>query len=201
VVAQLGGLRVGLLAYCEQQILWRVYVDQFARARHPGVAGLSRRALAEDIARLRPQVDVLVVMLHAGDNYAPPNPAAVRWAERAIDLGADLVVAHHPHVGHPVMLHHGKPILLSLGNYAFGTPGRARLEYGWLAYAHVAGRRLDRIELEPLAVQNRRVDFRPTPLVDDELASVLGRMQAESAARGAQLRIDRGRVILDLQPW
>lgn len=198
VIATLGALRVGVLAYCEKQILWRTYVDLYARPGHPGVAALVERDLADDIARLRPRVDVLIVSLHVGLNYAPPTADAVRWSQRAVELGADLVVGHHPHVAHPVAVHQGKPILLSLGNYTFGTPGWSILEHGWLALAHVTGRRLDRVELVPLDVQNRRVRFRPVPLDGAALDAALRRMQAESAAFGARLRIDRGRAILDL---
>ena len=61
-----------------------------------------------------------------------------------MDAGADLVVVHHPHVAHPVDgLYGGVPILLSLGNYAFGTPGRFHrradpdvLDLGLCAVAH-----------------------------------------------------------------
>ena len=198
LVAQLGDVRVGLLAYCEKQLLWRVWVDQFARPHHPGVAALVDRDLAADLARLRPQVDVLVVALHAGYNYAPPQPSTVRWAERAIDLGADLVVVHHPHVAHPVQMYKSKPILLSLGNYAFGTPGRDSLDYGWLALARIAGKRLRAVELQPLDVQNRRVEFRPRPLDGEELDRALEAMRRDSAGRGAPVRVESGRVILDV---
>jgi poly-gamma-glutamate synthesis protein (capsule biosynthesis protein) len=198
LIVNLGGVRVGLLDYCERQILWRVYVDQFVRPGHPGVAALTEGALARDIARLRPEVDVLVVSFHIGDNYAPPRASTIRWSERAIDLGADLVVDHHPHVAHPILLHHGKPILLSLGNYAFGTPGHYQLDYGFLALAHLSHQRLDRIEIVPLAVQNRRVHFRPEPLRGAELERALERLVRESAPLGAHVRIDSGRGILDL---
>jgi poly-gamma-glutamate synthesis protein (capsule biosynthesis protein) len=200
VVAQLGALRVGLLAYCEEQILWRVYVDQFARRGHAGAAALVQADVERDVQRLRAQSDIVIVMLHAGDNYAPPRRSTLEAAERAIDAGADLVVVHHPHVAHPVAVHRGRPILLSLGNYAFGTPGRESLDYGWLALVHARGTALDRVELVPLATQNRRVAYRPEPLHDAELDAALAKMRADSAAYGARLRIDRGRAILDLQP-
>jgi poly-gamma-glutamate capsule biosynthesis protein CapA/YwtB (metallophosphatase superfamily) len=107
-------------------------------------------------------------------------------------------VSHHPHVAHPVMLHQGRPILLSLGNYAFGTPGHPMLQHGFLALAHLTGRRLDRVELVPLAVQNARVAFRPAPLDGAELDGVLAKLRAESAPLGADVRIERGRGILYL---
>jgi poly-gamma-glutamate synthesis protein (capsule biosynthesis protein) len=196
VIAHIGEVKVGLLSYCEDQFLWRVYVDEFARPRHPGAAALSERALREDLARLRPLVDVLVVSLHAGYNYRPPQPATIAWSKRAVELGADLVVNHHPHVAHPLMLHRGRPIALSLGNYAFGTPGHPDLAYGLLLFAHVSERRLDRIEVLPLAVQNTRVHFQPVPLVGEEQTAALERLKAESRPLGADLAVEGGRAVL-----
>ena len=202
LVVDIGGLRVGLLAYCERQFLWDVYVDQFARAGHPGVAMAVEPDLDRDVARLRARADLVVVQLHIGDNYAPPRAVTLRWARRAIDAGADLVVCHHPHVAHPLARWRGKPILLSLGNYAFGTPGRATLDYGQLALVHARrcrrGAVFDRVEIVPLAVQNQRVRFRPTPLRDAELAGYLERLAAESRSFGAEVRAEAGRGVLHL---
>jgi poly-gamma-glutamate synthesis protein (capsule biosynthesis protein) len=197
-IVTIGELRVGVLAYCEDQLLFRVWVDLFARRGHGGVAALTRANLAGDVARLRPQVDLLVVALHAGNDYAPPAASTIDWAERAVDLGADLVVVHHPHVAHPVLLHHGRPILLSLGNYAWGAPGHDDLDYGWLALAHARGRRFDRVELVPLAVQNRRVAFRPEPLDGEERTRAIGKLIDDSRRYGAEMREERGRAIVDL---
>jgi len=203
VVARIGSVRVGLVAYCEEQLLFRVALDLFARRHHAGVAALGDDDLRRDVARLKSAADVVVVMLHAGSNYAPPAPSTLRWGERAVDAGADLVVVTHPHVAHPVAMWRGRPILLSIGNYAFGTPGRNQLDYGWLATAHVRGQRIDRVELVPIDVQNSRVFFRPGFLDGVELDGALRRMQEESRRYGAALRIShegRGRVILDVPP-
>lgn len=200
LVAELGDVKVGLLAYCENQFLWRVYVGQFAGRGHPGVAAAQVADLRKDIARLRPMVDVLVVSFHMGLNYAPPSPETIAWSRRAIDLGADLVVNHHPHVADPLMMHRGRPIVLSLGNYAFGTPGFPELDYGWLALARIAGRRLERLEIIPLNVQNQEVRFRPRPLPEAELGAALERLRAQSAPLGADVRIEGGRGVLHLSP-
>jgi len=212
VIADVGGVRVGLLAYCERQFMLDAYVDQFARAHRAGVAMAAEPDVARDIARLRAAGAVVVVVnLHAGDNYAPPTRAQVRLAERAIDDGADLVIGHHPHVAHAVALYRGRAIALSLGNYAFGTSGRFSqsgvdpdvLELGLLAVAHArrcpgGGAAFDRLELVPLAVHNDRVHFRPEPLTGSELDAALARLRAMSARRGADLRVDGGRGVVTL---
>jgi poly-gamma-glutamate synthesis protein (capsule biosynthesis protein) len=189
---------VGIVAYCEDQIFFHVWMQLFARPGHAGAALLSEKNLSEDIARLKPQVDLIIVSLHAGYNYAPSKLSTRRWAEHAIDFGADGVIVHHPHVAHPVELYQGKPILLSLGNYAFGTPGHPELDYGWLALLHAKDKRFDRVELIPIEVQNARVRFRPRPLDGEEREHAISNLVRDSQPLGARLHEARGRAILDL---
>jgi poly-gamma-glutamate capsule biosynthesis protein CapA/YwtB (metallophosphatase superfamily) len=197
-IVTIGDLRVGIVAYCEDQLFFHVWMNLFAKRGHAGAAMLSERNLSDDVARLRPKVDVLIVALHAGYNYTPPRGATRSWAERAIDLGADAVVVHHPHIAHPVALYKGRPILLSIGNFAFGTPGHPMLDYGWLALFHAADKRLDRVELVPLEVQNARVEFRPRPLDGDERDRAISKLIEASQPFGARLHEARGRAILEL---
>ena len=198
IIATIGGVKVGLLAFCQRQPLWEMWVDQFARARRPGTVALTELALREDLSRLRARADLVVVLLHIGYNYRAPADTTIAWSRRAIELGADLVIDHHPHVAHPIMMHQGKPIALSVGNYAFGTPGREELNEGLLVYAEIEGRRLDRLEIVPIDVQNRRVGFQPRPLVGVALDGSLARLIAASAARGAQLERVGDRAVLRL---
>ncbi len=66
-----------------------------------------------------------LVSVHAGTEYAA-NPSAVQIAlyHRLIDMGADVVLGHHPHVLQPVEWyqgpHHAGLIAYSLGNFVFG---------------------------------------------------------------------------------
>ncbi len=204
-IATVGDLRVGLLAYAEDQFLWRVYVDQFARPGHAGVAALTVENLREDVARLRPQVDVLVVSLHGGEGYRAPEPRMLEWSRLAVDLGADLVVNHHPHVTQPIALERGRPIFLSVGNYAFGTPGQFghaapdTFDCGLLVIAHARGKKLDRVEVVPIAVDNAKIFYRPAPLDGDERDRALEWLRARSAPLGADVRIERGRGVVYLE--
>ena len=204
VIADVGGIRIGLLAYCERQLLWNVWVDQYARPHHPGVAGAAEPDLGRDIARLRAAgAELIVVSLHIGDNYEPPTASALAWSRHAVDAGADLVVNHHPHVAHPILRWKGKPVLLSIGNYAFGTRARAELDYGLLALARArrcpgGGAAFERVEIVPLAVQNERVRYRPERLVGSELQTELTHLAQISRPYGAELTLADDRAVLAL---
>ncbi len=86
-----------------------------------------RNAMEEDIRRLRPQVDVLVVSMHAGVHFVPKMIASYQReaAHAAIDAGADLVLQHHAHIIKGVEVYQGRAIFYSLGNFAV-DPNRLR---------------------------------------------------------------------------
>jgi len=66
------------------------------------------------------QVDILIVSLHAGTEYAPyQNNFQERIAQQAIDAGARIVAGHHPHVIQPVVEYNNGIIAYSLGNFIF----------------------------------------------------------------------------------
>ncbi|MGM0482512.1 MAG: CapA family protein [Patescibacteria group bacterium] len=66
------------------------------------------------------EVDVLVVSYHFGEEYMKdPTKRQRRLAYRAVDLGADVVAGHHPHVTQPVEEYKGGIIAYSLGNFIF----------------------------------------------------------------------------------
>lgn len=64
-----------------------------------------------------------VIVVHGGEEFASlPNPyTRVRYL-KYLELGADVVVGHHPHVTENYELFEdGKVIFYSLGNFIFDT--------------------------------------------------------------------------------
>lgn len=111
------GLKFGFLAYNDPGV---VPVSYQASDKRAGTAFIDINNLKEDVARLRPQVDWLIVTMHAGDEYqARPNKQQQDFAHTAIDAGADLVIGHHPHVVQTMEEYRGKYIFYSLGNFVF----------------------------------------------------------------------------------
>ena len=66
--------------------------------------------------------DYIVASLHWGrETYTTPGAGNVKYAKKMLDLGADMIYGHHPHVLQPVAFYNNKPILFSTGNCTFGT--------------------------------------------------------------------------------
>ena len=103
----------------------------------PGIRTKCNPRDLEEIARsvrdARRQVDLVVASLHAheGSNLNSNDPTIadfiVEAAHHLIDAGADVFVAHGPHMLRKIEIYQGKPIFYSLGNFMFMFETVARL--------------------------------------------------------------------------
>jgi poly-gamma-glutamate capsule biosynthesis protein CapA/YwtB (metallophosphatase superfamily) len=164
-VVDVHGLRVGFLSVMQRYDMY-VAEDVYARRGHPGPARLRMSRLGPDVAALRAQVDLCVVLVHWGRNYCGVTPLQQRLAGEIAAAGAHLVVGHHPHIAQPVEDVAGVPVLYSLGNGAFGTRGRFGSEhpaYGLVALVDVRAGGVSRLDLRLVEVDNTVVGYRPRP--------------------------------------
>lgn len=81
------------------------------------------REIAAEVREARRQSDWVMVSIHAHEgapgNREQPAEFLVSFAHSAIDAGADLFVAHGPHVLRGIEIYRGKPIFYSLANFIF----------------------------------------------------------------------------------
>lgn len=78
------------------------------------------------INSVRKEVDFLIVIVHGGKEYYNyPTPELQKLFHFIIDLGADIIIGHHPHVKCGYEFYSGKPIIYSLGNFIFDEPGNS----------------------------------------------------------------------------
>jgi poly-gamma-glutamate capsule biosynthesis protein CapA/YwtB (metallophosphatase superfamily) len=65
-------------------------------------------------------VDVLIVGVHWGEEYqSKANKRQRDYAKKLVELGADIVIGHHPHWVQDSEVINGKPVYYSLGNFVF----------------------------------------------------------------------------------
>ncbi len=108
-IFDLAGLRVAILAS--------------ARTLKPlpgGIREYDAQRLIEDVRQARAAAEVVVVSLHLGYMFMDvPHPGQRGEILALLSAGADLVVAHHPHVLQGVEIHDGRVACYSLGNLLF----------------------------------------------------------------------------------
>jgi poly-gamma-glutamate synthesis protein (capsule biosynthesis protein) len=196
VVRFANGRRLGVLTYLMEHRVFEAG-RLYAQGSRPGAARASIAAVKADVRRLGEFADDVLVQFHFGMNYQPVTPGQESLAHAAIDAGAALVIGHHPHIAHPVEIYRGCPILYSVGNFVFGTPGRfARFRQPGLGLVtrFLIGRSgLEKIEIVGLRVDNQEVHFQPRPLTARELKRELLPILR---ARGARFRRKGNRAVL-----
>ncbi|TLM72187.1 MAG: CapA family protein, partial [Actinobacteria bacterium] len=93
-----------------------------ADADSPGIAD-SRKTMDEVAAAVKAAAashDFVLVSMHWGDEYQyDANDEQVRDAHRLVNAGADMVLAHHPHVIQGIERYKGALIAYSLGDFVF----------------------------------------------------------------------------------
>jgi Bacterial capsule synthesis protein PGA_cap len=133
----------------------------------PGTVPLARATIAREKALAKSAgARWVVAFVHWGKNYAPITDKQRRFAALFAAAGYDLVIGHHAHVQQPVELIDGMPVLYSLGNFAFGSPGRFSEKmpgYGLVADTILDDRGFSDIQLTCIVTDNSVVKFQPRP--------------------------------------
>lgn len=87
-----------------------------------GTAWISSSAVNSSILAAKKDCDYLFVLPHAGvENMSVPLPEWRFRYKEFVDLGADAVIASHPHIPQGWELYKGAPIFYSLGNFVFDS--------------------------------------------------------------------------------
>lgn len=118
----------------------------------------------------------VVAYVHWGDNYSTVKPQQRRLAAAFARAGYDLVVGHHPHVAQEVDVVDGMPVLYSLGNFAFGSPGRHSEQfpgYSVVARTFFGREGLQAVELTCILTDNKIVRYQPRPCDEQQARKVM----------------------------
>ena len=104
-VTEVNGIKVGMVGIYELN-------DHLGREEQ----------LKQNIAKVKKDgAQLIIVIFHWGNEKEEvPDSNQTTLGHLAIDLGADLVCGHHPHVLQGIEEYKGKNIVYSLGNFCFG---------------------------------------------------------------------------------
>lgn len=159
-----------------------------------GVTGtyIDREATAAAIRQADPQVDVLVVAMHWGQEYvavpelspgiAPDDPVEI--AHLAVEAGADLIIGNGPHWVQAVELYKGKLIAYAHGNFVFDQMWSLETRQSVVGRYTFYDGRLIQVEYWPTLIENYA---QPRFLAGEEAQAVLERMHEASQALASEL--------------
>ena len=183
------GIRVGFLAYS------LTYPEDFwATLSRCGTAFPRQSALEKNIREIKQMADVVVVSFHwGGERMEHPKPYQREYARRVIDLGADVVIGHHPHVIQGIEKYKNKLIFYSLGNFAFGSTNPCYRE-GVMIKIWVNGEGPCSAEILPIDVDNTQDRFQPRLIRGREKDEVIKTINSISDANPL---LPSGKIICD----
>lgn len=166
-ILDLDGLRVALLAYTSAASLT-------AGESTPGHSAWGLDLLERDIAALPADIDLLVVSHHGGVEYRRrPTELQRVFARRAVELGADVVVGHHPHVLEPMEIVDGALVCHSLGNLAMDQDWNPTTMLTALIEVRCRGGTPRRVIVHPLVIS---AEHQPRPADGAAAAEILERL-------------------------
>ena len=174
-IVQRKGVKIGFLQYTAR---WYQDKDMIATPTGAGVAKISSidgitidagdlDRLRADVAKLRRQVDIVVVSHHNRDGSTPVQFGAIKgtsagrdrtkteeyqkqFAHAAHDAGADFVFGHGTHTVQGVEMYNGKPIFYAIGHSNFDQPGYEKATDGLVLRIVIKGKRIVRSSFVPV---------------------------------------------------
>lgn len=213
------GVKIGFLQYTAR---WYRPDDAIATATEAGVARITSidgmtidpedlERLRNDIKKLRPLVDIVVVSQHNRDGSTPVQFGDVKgtgagrdrtkteeyqkqFARVALDTGADFVFGHGTHTLQGVEVYRGKPILYAIGHSNFDQPGYEESKDGLAVRVVIQNKHIARVSFVPVSRDEKNDVFLLDPSTGD--GAKLVQMVKDRSSDPPALRIDGQEVVL-----
>jgi len=201
-VVEVNGIRLGFLGYSDMaDIYWsNEYPRRFrATENEAGVAPLVVDNtylvddIRQDIQKLKPEADLVIVSLHWGTEYQrTPSTEQRQLARQLVDAGADIILGHHPHVFQGLELYKGSLIAYSLGNFIMDQNWSRETCQGLLLKIKVSGEGWQKVEVLPVQI----VEEQPHQAEGKDAATILGEVHELSNELGTMVEVKEGRAML-----
>ena len=146
--------------------------------------------LKDNIVKVKSEdAQLTIVIFHWGnEKETVPDSNQTTLGRLAIDLGADLVCGHHPHVLQGIETYKGKNIVYSLGNFCFGgnsSPSDMDTMIFQQSFTFDNGTLQDDnvTNIIPCSISSAQGynNYQPTPAEGDEKTRIIEKIQERSA--------------------
>ncbi|GKV67317.1 MULTISPECIES: CapA family protein [unclassified Sporosarcina] len=158
-IVEVNGIRIGVLAYT-----YGTNIEPVPPGKDYLVNLIDYQKVADDILRMKPAVDVIVVSLHWGPEYRlQTSQAQDELAQYISSAGADIIFGHHPHVLQRYEEIGETKVFFSLGNFYSAQPYEYT-NFGGIARLTVTKEKTG--DISKVTIEDPR--FFPTGVIKDE---------------------------------
>ena len=166
--------------------------SQTANHQHGGAAFGSMENIINSVKQEVEQNRTTIVQYHGSQEYAN-NPTGVteQRLKSALDNGAALAIAHHPHVTQGLELYNGKLIAYSLGNFIFDQNFSAT-QHSFVLYVWLDEGKFHRAEIVPVYVKG----YKPSPATGMHRYTIMKRLTELSKTRNTYISKSGGHGII-----
>jgi len=165
---------------------------QTANHKHGGAAYGSMANILSSVQREVSQDKVTIVQYHGSQEYAnSPTGVTEQRLKSALDNGAALAIAHHPHVTQGLELYDNKLIAYSMGNFIFDQNFTAT-QHSFILYVWLDEGKFHRAEIVPLYVKG----YKPTPATGANRYTVMKRLTELSKVRNTHISQSGGHGVI-----
>lgn len=175
-IVERNGLRVAFLGYS------LTFPEEFwATKSRGGTSYPTETNMRASIQHCDSIADFTVVTFHwgaEGKNF--PKDYQKEYAHLAIDLGADLVLGHHPHVLQGLEIYKNRLIAYSLGNFTFSSYSRRATE-SMILKVYLVDEGLFFAKIIPVSVDNYEISFQPRVVTGKRAKTIIDNLKAYSA--------------------
>jgi poly-gamma-glutamate synthesis protein (capsule biosynthesis protein) len=131
----------------------------------------------------------VVAYVHWGENYEGITSRQRAVAASFARAGYDLVIGTHPHIAQEIEIVNGMPVLYSLGNFAFESPGRFNGQMpgvGLVARAYVSPSGFQAVELSCVVTDNAITTYQLRPCTEAQSQTLMRRLGPQVTIRGSK---------------
>ena len=200
------GIKLGFLGYSQFNNFGE---SSFAADGRPGIVPMDPFLMKEDIRKLKPQVDYVLVAIHwATSRSSEVAPENRNFAHELIDAGADVVLGHHPPHPKGVEVYNGKVILYAPSNVLRGHSGPDS-DDGYLARFTMGKKAVEKVEVLPIVGKGQPDGhagpydaklFQPALMQGEEARKLLENIRTRSAALDTKMEIDGDKGVITVAP-
>jgi poly-gamma-glutamate synthesis protein (capsule biosynthesis protein) len=206
VIIERNGIKLGFLGYTQFNNFGET---SFAAEGRPGIVPMDPFLMKEDIRKLKPQVDYVLVAIHwATSRSNEVSPDNRKFAHDLIDAGADIVLGHHPPHPKGIEVYKGRVILYAPSNVLRGhsTP---TIDDGYLARFTLGPKSTEKVEVLPIWGKGQPEGhtgpydaklFQPYLMQGADARKLLEGIRARTAALDTTMEIDGDKGVITVSP-